>query len=254
EELDIIPAKAQVIEYWQEKAVFDEPQMVNRDSRPLHGMASVQLLAYILVAKYADALPLYRLENILGRYGGNLSRTTMANWIIRLDGVFKPLINLIQEQQLSGDYLQTDETRLQVLKEDGKVATSDKWMWLIRGGPPDRPAVLFHYDSSRSEVVPSRPAQVRRGEQGSTEQEEGPEGQQGGCGHRQNPQAICDRGSHQRPGADTKDRQAPATGSARARRLEDMVTNQRPAHTERQPDGQGDQLHPQPVGTDDWLL
>ncbi|WP_419640374.1 IS66 family transposase, partial [Thiolapillus sp.] len=39
--------------------------------------------------------------------------------IIRLDDVFKPLINLLREQQLDGDYLQADETRLQVLKETG---------------------------------------------------------------------------------------------------------------------------------------
>ncbi len=163
EELDIVPAKAQVIEYWQEKAVFEDAhgeQRIQAATRPPHPLgkciASVQLLAYILVAKYADGLPLYRLEKILARYGGHISRTAMANWIIRLDDVFKPLINLLQEHQRSGDYLQADETRIQVLKEDGKVATSDKWMWLIRGGPPDQPVVLFHYDASRSEEVPSR--------------------------------------------------------------------------------------------------
>ncbi|WP_419594822.1 IS66 family transposase, partial [Thiolapillus sp.] len=102
------------------------------------------------------ALPLYRLEGILKRHGGHISRTTMANWIIRLDDVFKPLINLLREQQLDGDYLQADETRLQVLKETGISAQSDKWMWVIRGGPPDRPAVLFEYDPSRSEEVPLR--------------------------------------------------------------------------------------------------
>jgi hypothetical protein len=154
-----------VIEYWQEKAVFDEADdngqpSIKAASRPTHPLgkcvASVQLLAYILVAKYADALPLYRLEQILKRYGGSISRTTMANWIIRLDDVFKPLINLLHEHQLSGDYLQADETRIQVLKEDGKVATSDKWMWLIRGGPPDQPVVIFHYAASRGEEIPSR--------------------------------------------------------------------------------------------------
>jgi transposase len=165
EELDIVPAQARVIEYWQEKAVFEDagdngtPQ-IKTAPRPAHPLgkciASVSLLAYILIAKYADALPLYRLEQIFKRYGGNISRTAMANWIIRLDDVFRPLINLLREQQLSGDYLQADETRIQVLKEDGKVATSDKWMWLARGGPPDRPVVLFHYDASRSEDVPSR--------------------------------------------------------------------------------------------------
>ena len=78
------------------------------------------------MAKYADALPLYRLEGILKRHGGRISRTTLANWIIRLDDVFQPLINLLREQQRSGDYLQADETRLQVLKERGKAPQSDK--------------------------------------------------------------------------------------------------------------------------------
>ena len=163
EELDIVPAKSQVIEYWQEKAVFDDESgeqrivVAPRQPHPLGKcIASVSLLAYILIAKYADALPLYRLEKILARYGGNISRTAMAHWIIHLDDAFRPLLNLLQAHQRSGDYLQADETRIQVLKEDGKIATSDNWMWLIRGGPPDRPVVLFHYDASRSEDVTSR--------------------------------------------------------------------------------------------------
>lgn len=162
EELDIIPAQARILEYWQEKAVFEESgesriHAAEREPHPLGKCsASVNLLAYIIVSKYADALPLYRLENILKRYGGNITRSTMANWIIRLDDIFKPLINLLREHQLGGDYLQADETRLQVLKEDGKAATSDKWMWLIRGGPPDQSAVLFEYDPSRSATVPVR--------------------------------------------------------------------------------------------------
>ena len=152
-----------MLEYWQEKAVFEDDagdSTIKAAARPVHplgeSLASVQLLAYILVVKYADALPLYRLEHIFKRYGGSISRTTMANWIIRLDDAFQPLINLLRERQLAGDYLQADETRIQVLKETGKSTQSDKWMWLVRGGPPDQPAVLFHYDASRGEDAPSR--------------------------------------------------------------------------------------------------
>jgi hypothetical protein len=151
------------LEYWQERAVFEDDHgdtVVKSAPRPIHPLgkckASLALLAYILVAKYADGLPLYRLEGILARYGGSISRTAMANWIIRLEDVFKPLLNLMREHQVQGDYLQADETRLQVLKETGKAATSDKWMWLIRGGPPDQPVVLFEYDPSRSGEVPKR--------------------------------------------------------------------------------------------------
>ncbi|MDH5185292.1 MAG: IS66 family transposase [Gammaproteobacteria bacterium] len=163
EELDYIPAKVQVTEYWQEKAVFEdeygetEIQAANRNPHPLGKcMVSTQLLAHIIIAKYADALPLYRQERILQRYGGDISRTTMANWIIRLHDVFNPLIEYLITHQRGGDYLQIDETRIQVLKVDGRAPTSDKWMWVIRGGPPDQPVVLFTYDASRSEKVPLR--------------------------------------------------------------------------------------------------
>jgi transposase len=80
----------------------------------------------------------------------------MANWIIRLDDVFKPLINLMREQQNLGHYIQADETRIQVLKETGKTAQSDKWMWVTRGGAPDHTTVLFEYDPTRAGHVPSR--------------------------------------------------------------------------------------------------
>jgi transposase len=162
EELDIVPAKVRVLEYLQEKAVFAEngKQIIKAAAQPAHplgkSIASISLLAYIIVAKYCDALPLYRLEKILARYGGSITRTSMANWIMRLCDTFMPLINLMKEHQRTSDYLQADETRLQVLKEPGKSATSDKWMWLIRGGPPDQPVVIFEYDASRSAEVPSR--------------------------------------------------------------------------------------------------
>jgi len=162
EELDIVPAKVRVLEYMQEKAVFEQDgkQTIKAAVQPAHplgkSIASVSLLAYIIVAKYCDALPLYRLEKILARYGGSITRTSMANWIMRLFDTFMPLINLMKEHQLESDYLQADETRIQVLKEPGRVATSDKWMWVIRGGPPDQPVVIFEYDKSRSAEVPSR--------------------------------------------------------------------------------------------------
>ena len=77
-----IPAQARVIEYWQEKAVFDTEdggQQVKTAVRPAHPLgkcqASVRLLAWVLVTKYADALALYRLEGILKRHGGRISRT-----------------------------------------------------------------------------------------------------------------------------------------------------------------------------------
>ena len=163
EELAFIPAQLKVLEYWQEKAVFEQDdgeEQIVAATRPVHplGKCSVTtaLLAYIITSKYADGLPLYRLERMLKRLGHEVSRTNMAHWIIRLDDVFKPLIHLMREVQNSSSYLQADETRIQVLKEDGKAAQSDKWMWVTRGGPPNQPSVLFDYDPSRAGSVAVR--------------------------------------------------------------------------------------------------
>lgn len=162
EELQFIPAQLKVLEYWQEKAVFEhggEERMVAapRAAHPLGKcIATPSLLAHLITSKYADGLPLYRQEQMFKRLGHEISRTSMAQWIIGLDSVFKPLINLMREVQNASDYLQADETRIQVLKEDGKTARSDKWMWVTRGGPPDQPSVLFEYDPSRGGKVPVR--------------------------------------------------------------------------------------------------
>jgi transposase len=169
EELDITPAKARVIEYLQEKAVFIDTDVdTNTQSsrrlveakRPKHPLnkciASISLLAYIVISKYCDGLSLYGLENIIKRYGGDITRTSMANWMIRLALELQPLVNLAREHQLSYDYLQMDETRVKVLKEVNKTPQSDKWMWVSKGGPPDKPVILFDYDPSRSAEVPAR--------------------------------------------------------------------------------------------------
>lgn len=162
EELDIVPPKARIIEYLQEKAVFIDKgeRQVKAAERPKHPLnkciASINLLVYIILSKYCDGLPLYGLEAILKRYGGEITRTSMANWVIRLTIGLQPLINLLREHQLSNGYLQIDETRIKVLKEINRSPQSDKWMWVSKGGPPDKPVVLFDYDPSRGKEVAAR--------------------------------------------------------------------------------------------------
>ena len=116
-------------------------------------LAAPGLCAWIAIAKYGDGLPLYRQETILARYGLTISRATLATWMIRLGELIVPLINLLEEIQLGYDVLQMDETIVQVLKEDGRAAQSDSRMWVRRGGPPDKPVILFDYDPSRSGKV-----------------------------------------------------------------------------------------------------
>ncbi len=116
EELDITPAKVQVLQYQQEKAVFLDARgsrtLIEAD-RPKHplgkAIASTALLAYLITGKYCDGLPLYRQEGILKRYGADITRTTLANWLIRLSLELQPLVNLLQETQLKADALQGDD-------------------------------------------------------------------------------------------------------------------------------------------------
>ena len=163
EELDIIPAKVQILEYMQEKATFKDAQgnstikMASVTKNPIpKAMGSVNLMSYIVVSKYVDGLPLHRLEKIIQRYGGSISRATLANWMIALAKQAQPVINLLREYQNAGPLIMVDETRIQVLKEPERSPTSDKWMWVTLGGKANQQSVLFDYDPSRSQDIPVR--------------------------------------------------------------------------------------------------
>jgi transposase len=163
EELDIIPAKVQVLEYMQEKAVFKDEhgastmKAASVIKHPVpKAMGSVNLITYIIIAKYADGMPLCRLEGIIKRYGGDISRATLANYVIAMGKLIQPLINLLREEQYAGPLIMADETRIQVLKEPGLAPTGDKFMWVTLGGQPEKKSVLFDYDPSRGRQVPLR--------------------------------------------------------------------------------------------------
>ncbi|MEM7621480.1 MAG: IS66 family transposase [Pseudomonadota bacterium] len=149
------------------EGVEDEGPTVATASMPKQPIpksnASPGLLATIVTNKFCDGLPLYRQENMLSRIGVDLGRGTMANWMIKAGQLIEPLIKRLNETQLSYDILQMDETTVQVLKEHGKTATSKSYMWVRRGGPPDRPVILFDYDPSRSGQVPVRLLEHYRG-------------------------------------------------------------------------------------------
>jgi transposase len=160
EQLDIVPAKIQVIRHVRKRYACACGQCIRTAPLPAQpipkSLASPGLLAHITVSKYQDALPLYRQETILQRIGVDLPRATLANWMIRAGQLVQPLINLLRDQLLAGDIVQMDETTVQVLKEAGKTAQSKSYLWLQRGGPPGHPVVLYDYDPGRSQGVPLR--------------------------------------------------------------------------------------------------
>lgn len=117
-----------------------------------HSLASPSTVAYIMTQKYVDGLPLARQEKIWAREGVTLSRATMANWVIQCSQTWlKPLYKHMKQELLSHSVIHADETVVQVLKEDGKPATSESRMWLYASATRIRHQVrIFEYQPDRS--------------------------------------------------------------------------------------------------------
>ena len=94
-------------------------------------LASPGLLAFIATAKYADALPLYRQCRQFQRIGVELSRTTLARWMVCVGELLVPLINVLRDELVERPYLLMDETTVQVLKEPGKTPQSKSQLWAL---------------------------------------------------------------------------------------------------------------------------
>ena len=165
EKLDIIPAKIQVIRIVRPKYACKSCEGVESEGPTVKiaptppqiipkGIATPGLVAHIAVSKYVDGLPLYRQENIFSRYGIELSRSTMAGWMVKAAQCCDPLINLLYKELHSGPLINVDETPLQVLNEPERANTTKSYMWVFRGGLPEKPVILFKYSETRSGEVP----------------------------------------------------------------------------------------------------
>jgi hypothetical protein len=106
----------------------------------------------VLYAKYALALPLYRIEQDFKNNGVEISRATLANWVIA--GVEKYLELLwyaIKLVILGETVVHADETPVQVLKEKGRSAKQMSYMWVFCSGEFSKtPAILYMYSTSRA--------------------------------------------------------------------------------------------------------
>ena len=161
EQLDIIPAKVRVLRHHRTTyhcpGCKDTLKTASLPPQPIpKSNATPSLLAWLIIAKYLDGMPLYRIERKLNRYGMPLTRSTQANWMIQCGQLVQPLINLMRDRLLSYDIIAMDESRYQVLKEDGKTPQSQSYIWVQRGGPPESPVILYDYDPTRSQSVPLR--------------------------------------------------------------------------------------------------
>lgn len=117
-----------------------------------HSLASSSTVADIMVRKYVDGLPLARQEKIWQREGVELSRATMANWVIQTaQSWLKPVYRRMKKHLLSCSVIHADETVVQVLKEPDKPAASESRMWVYASNERSGKLIrYFEYQPDRS--------------------------------------------------------------------------------------------------------
>ena len=124
------------------------PLIAPAPARPVAGgYASAGLLAWIALSKYVDHLPLYRIEQMSRRWGAQLPRQSMADWIRIAAGWLEPIYRCMHRDLIEGGYIQADETPVRCNDPDEKRGgTSQGWFWTISRPGGD---VVFDWRLSR---------------------------------------------------------------------------------------------------------
>lgn len=154
DEVEIIPRQA--IRYKVYKAVYKCPSCEDEPDQPTifkpvyiplmdHSYLTPSFAAYLLYAKFVLHMPFYRQERDWEQLGLKISRATMANWTIYTGiNLFLPVVDRLWELLMKRDLLHCDETRVQVLHEDGRKATTQSYMWLACSGNDGLPKIIYY--------------------------------------------------------------------------------------------------------------
>lgn len=135
EKLDYIPSRLEVVQTVLPKYACPRcHEGVVSASAPVQavekGMAAEGLLAHVVVSKYVDHLPLYRLERIFSREGVDLPRSTLAGFVEEATAALSPVGEELRRQVLFASYLQTDDTPVTVLADLGGSFKGRLWTYL----------------------------------------------------------------------------------------------------------------------------
>jgi transposase len=171
EMLEYVPASFRVIRHVRPKLACARCERIVQSeapSRPIaRGLAGPGLLAHVLVAKYADHLPLYRQSGIYAREGVELERSTLADWVGGASALLQPLVEALAQQTLAAGKLHTDDTPVPVLAPGrGTTRTGRLWVYVRDDRPAGDsrpPAVLFRYSPDRKGERPQNHLRTFRG-------------------------------------------------------------------------------------------
>ena len=152
EQVEYVPAKLYVIENARAKYACkicqEHVTIAPKPATPIDkGMAGPGLLAALVVGKYGDHLPLYRMEEILSRSGLCISRSTQSDWMRRVAELTRPIVDRMKQEVLNSPIIWTNDTTLPVLDPD-RDSTKTGRLWVYLGDLNHRYAV-FDYSPDR---------------------------------------------------------------------------------------------------------
>jgi transposase len=157
ERLDYKPASMFVVEHVRPKyACLKCRAQVTRTPVPPEplpkSITASGLLAQIITAKFADHLPLHRLEGILTRHGLELSRSTMCDWLAGCAKVLLPIYDAMCARVRASKVIHTDDTPVPVQdRKHRRTRTGRIWVYV---GDANNPYVVYDATPSRSRDGP----------------------------------------------------------------------------------------------------
>ena len=163
ETLEYVPARFKVIRTVRPKLSCAGCSQIVQAPAPNRvidrGLAGPGLLAHVLVAKYADHLPLYRQAEIYQREGVELGRSTLADWVGGVSRTLRPLVDALQKYVLGAEKLHGDDVPVPVLAPgNGKTKTGRLWTYVRDDRPAGSDAaaaVWFAYSPDRKGEHPA---------------------------------------------------------------------------------------------------
>ncbi len=163
EMLDWIPAQLRVVRITRPKCACRACGILIQEPAPERvlagGLGSAGLIAYVLVSRYADQLPLYRQSQIFARHGLAISRSTLSGWVGAACWWLEALHDRLRAHVMAGERVFADDTSLPVL-DPGRGQTKTGRLWAYTRddrswGGPGHPAVVFVYAPDRTAARPS---------------------------------------------------------------------------------------------------
>lgn len=161
--LEHVPASVKIVRHVEKRMICRECDTTVAGEMPTlpieRGKPGPGLLAHIMIAKFDDHIPLYRLSEMYDRLGIDISRSVMADWVGRVSALLTPLVLLIRAHIAALDRIHTDDTPGDVLDPGrGKTKTGRVWVYVFDGSgyqSTTPAAIAYYYSPDRKGAHPA---------------------------------------------------------------------------------------------------